>query len=68
MCLFENRIHEHLDINLFKDEESDKMSAESAPVQRMSGGESTNSPVPSSSYSLIIDTEYVFISQVQLLF
>ena len=50
MCLFKNRIHVHLDINLFKDKESDKMSAESAPVQRMSGGESTNSPVPSSSY------------------
>ena len=68
MCLFKFRICEHLDINLFKDEENDKISAESAPVQRTSGGESTNSPVPSGSYSLIIDAEYVFISQVQLLF
>ena len=68
MCLFKNEICEHLNINLFKDEESDKMSAGSAPVQRTSGGESTNSPVPSGSYSLIFDAEYVFISQVQLLF
>ena len=64
MCLFKNRICEHLNINLFRDEESDKMSAESASVQRTSGSESTNSPVPSGSYSLTIDAEYVFISQV----
>ena len=69
LCVyFKNRICEHFDINFFKDEESDKMSAESAPVQRTSVGESTNSPVPSGSYSLTIDAEYVFISQTQLLF
>ena len=68
MCLLKNRICEHFNINSFKDEESDKMSADSAHVQRTSGGESTNSPVPSGPYSLTIDAEYVFISQVQLLF
>ena len=64
MCLFKNRIHEHFNINFFKDKESDKMSAESAHVRGTSGGESTNSPVPSGPYSLTIDTEYVFIFQV----
>ena len=64
MCLFKNRIHEHFNINFFKDEESDKMSAESAHVQKTSEGESTNSPVLSSPYSLTIDAEYVFIFQV----
>ena len=44
MCLFKNRIHEYFNINSFKDEESDKMSADSAHVQGTSGGESTNSP------------------------
>ena len=60
MYLFRNRIHEYLNINSFKDEESDKMSADSAHIQGASGGESTNSPVASSSYSLTIDTECVF--------
>ena len=49
--LFKNRIHEYLNINSFKNEESDEMSADSAHVQGASGGESTNSPVVSSSYS-----------------
>ena len=60
MYLFKSRIHEYLNINSFKNEESDKMSADSAHVQGASGGESTNSPVVSSSYSLTIDAEYVF--------
>ena len=64
MCLLKNRIHEHFNINSFKDEESDKMSADSAHVQGMSGGESTNSPVSSGSYSLTIDAKYVFIFQI----
>ena len=64
MCLFKNRIHEHININFFKDEESDKMSAESAHVQTTSGGKSTNSPMLSNPYSLTIDTKYVFIFQV----
>ena len=43
MCLFKSRICEYLNINSFKDEESDKMSANSAHIQGASGGESTNS-------------------------
>ena len=64
MCLFKNRICEHFNINFFKDEESDKMSADSAHVQGTSGGESTNSPVSSGSYSLTIDAKYVFVFQI----
>ena len=36
------------------------MSADSAHVQGISGGESTNSPVVSGSHSLTFDTKYVF--------
>ena len=64
MYLFKNRIYEHFNINSFKDKESDKMSADSAHVQGTSGGESTNSPVLNSSYSLPIDAEYVFVFQI----
>ena len=60
MYLFKNRIRECLKINSFKDEESDKMSVDSAHVQGASGGESTNSPVVSDSHSLTFDAEYVF--------
>ena len=68
MCPFKNRIYQHFNINYFKNEESDKMSAASAHVQKTSEGESTNSPVSSSLCSPIIDTKYVSISQIQLLF
>ena len=64
MHLFENRICEYFNINSFKDKESDKMSADSAHIQGTSGGESTNSPVPSGPYSLTIDAEYVFVFQI----
>ena len=64
MCLFKNRICEHFNINSFKDEENDKMSADSAHVQGTSGGELTNSPALSGPCSLTIDAEYVFISQI----
>ena len=60
MYLFKNRIHEHFNINSFKDKESDKMSADSVHVQGTSGGESTNSLVVSGSHSLTFDAEYVF--------
>ena len=60
MYLFKNRTHEYLNINSFKNEESDEMSADSAHVQGASRGESTNSPVVSGSHSLTIDPEYVF--------
>ena len=62
MCPFKNRIYGHFNINFFKNEESDKMSAESAHVQKTNEGDSTNSPVLSSPHSPIIDAEYVFIS------
>ena len=61
MCPFKNRIYKHFNINFFKKKESDKMSAESAHVQKMSEGESTNSPMLSSPYCPNIDAEYVFI-------
>ena len=61
MCPFKNRICKHFDIIFFKNEESDKMSAEGAHVQKMSEGESTDSPVLSSLHSPNIDIEYVFI-------
>ena len=64
MCIFLNRIHEYLNNNSFKDEESDKMSADSAHVQGVSGGELTNSPVVSGFHSLTIDAEYVFVFQI----
>ena len=60
MHLFKNRIHEYFNINSFKDEEGDMMSADSAHVQGASGGESTNSLIASSFHSLTIDAEYVF--------
>ena len=49
-------IHEYS----FKDEESDKMSADSAHVQGASGSESMDSLVVSGFHSLTIDAEYVF--------
>ena len=62
MCPFKNRIYKHFNINFFKNEESDKMSAKSAHVQKTSQGESTNSPVLSSLRSPINHAKYVFIS------
>ena len=61
MYLFKNRIHEYFNINSFKNEEGDKESADRTHIQGPSGGESKNSPVVSSSPSLTIDAEYVFI-------
>ena len=61
MCLFKNKIYEHFNVNFFKNEESDTMSAKSAHVQKTSEGESTNPPVLSSPCSPIIDAEYVSI-------
>ena len=66
MCLSKNRIYEHFNVNFFKNEESDKMSAKVAHVQKISEGESKNSPMSSGPHSPIIDAEYVFISQILL--
>ena len=63
MSLFKNRIYECFNVNFFKSEVSDQMSAKGAHVQGASGSESMNSPVSSSLHSPIIDAEYVFISK-----
>ena len=53
-----------MNINPFKDEESDKMCVDNTHVQGASGEESMDSPVASGSHSLTIDAEYVFVSQI----
>ena len=66
--LFRDRIHEHFNINFFKDEESGKMSADSAHVQGTSEGESIDLSALSDPHSLTVDVKYVFIFQTYLLF
>ena len=61
MCLFKNRICEYLNINSFKNEESDKTSIDNAHIQGGCGGELLDSPVVSVSHSLTIDAKYVFV-------
>ena len=46
---------------IFKDEESDKMSARDTCALKLSWGELINSPVLDSLCSLNIDAEYVFL-------
>ena len=53
-----------MNINSFKNEESDKKSVDSTRAQEASGGGSMDPPVVSSSHSLTIDTEYVSVSQI----
>ena len=52
-----------MNINSFKNEESDKMSVDNAHIQGAGGGQSMDSPVVSGSHFLTIDAEYVFVSQ-----
>ena len=59
--LFKNRIHEGLNINPFKNEESDKTSVDNTHTQGACGRELTDSPAVSVSHSLTIDAEYVFV-------
>ena len=54
----------YLNINSFKNEESDEMRVDSVHIQGASGGKSMGSPVVSGSHSLTIDTEYVSVSQI----
>ena len=61
MCLFKNRIHEYLNINSFKNEESDKTSVDNTHIQGAYGGESMDSLAVSVSHSLTIDVKYVFV-------
>ena len=53
---------EYLNIDIFKQEESDKVSVDSTHTQGACGGESIDSPVVSASHSSTIDAEYVFVS------
>ena len=52
----------YLNINVFKHEESDKVSVDSTHTQGACGGESIDSPIVSASHSSTIDAEYVFVS------
>ena len=61
MYLFKNRICEGLNINSFKNKESDKTSVDNTHTQGACGRESTDSPAVSVSHPPTIDTEYVFV-------
>ena len=50
-----------MNINAFKNEESDKTSADDAHTQGACGGESIDSSTVSVSHSPTIDAEYVFV-------
>ena len=63
MYLFKNRSHKYLNINPFKNEESDKTSADNAHTQGACEGELIDSLTVSVSHSLTIDAKYVFVSQ-----
>ena len=62
VCLFKNRIHEYLNINFFKNEESDKTSVDNTHTQGAYGGESIDSLAVSVPHSLTINAKYVFVS------
>ena len=53
---------EYSNVNVFKHEESDKVSVDSTHTQGACGGESIDSPIVSVSHSSTIDAEYVFVS------
>ena len=59
--LFKSRICEYLNINSFKNEESDKTSVDNTHTQGAYGGEWIDSLAVSVSHSLTIDAEYVFV-------
>ena len=61
MYLFKNRICKYLNINSFKNEESDKTSVDNTHTQGACGRELIDSPAVSVSHSLTIDAEYVFV-------
>ena len=64
MCLFKIEFVNILNINLFKNEESDMMRVGSTHIQGASGGRLMDPLVVSSSHSLTTDAEYVFVSQI----
>ena len=51
-----------MNINAFKDEESDKTSVDNTHTQGACGRELTDSPIVSDSHSPTIDVEYIFVS------
>ena len=53
-----------MNINVFKNEESDKTSADNAHIQEAFGGELIDSLTVSVSHSPTIDAEYVSVPQV----
>ena len=61
MYLFKNRICKYLNINFFKNEESDKTSVDNAHIQGACGGELMDSLAVSVSHSLTIDAEYALV-------
>ena len=61
MSLFKNRIREYLNMNPFKNEESDKTCVDNTHTQGACGRELTDSLAVSVSHSLTIDAEYVFV-------
>ena len=61
MYLFKNRICEGLNINPFKNEESDKTSVDNTHTWEACGRESTDSPTVSVSHSPTIDAEYALV-------
>ena len=63
LCVqFKNRIHEYLNINVFKHEESDNSSVDSTHTWGACGRELIDSPAVSVSHPPTIDTEYKFVS------
>ena len=61
MYLFKKRICKDLNINPFKNKESDKTSVDNTHTQGACGRELTDSPAVSVSHSPTIDAEYVFV-------
>ena len=59
--LFRKRIHEGLNINPFKNEESDRTSVDNTHTQGACGRELTDSPAVSVSHPPTIDAEYIFV-------
>ena len=53
-----------MNINPFKNEESDEKSVDSTHIQGASGGGSVDPPIVSGSHTLTTDAEYVFVSQI----
>ena len=62
MCIYLKKlIHKYLNINFFKNEESDKTSVDNTHTQGAYGEELVDSSAVSVSHSLTIDAEYVFV-------